>query len=38
MVLVTHETGEADMRAAIERITSLEAVIEQPMMIRIEPV
>ena len=38
VVLVTHETGEADMRAAIERITSLEAVIEQPMMIRIEPV
>ncbi len=37
VVLVTHETCEADMRAAIERIAGLEAIIEQPTMIRIEP-
>lgn len=37
VVLVTHETCEADMRAAIERIAGLKAVIEHPMIIRIEP-
>ncbi len=37
VVLVTHETGEADMLAAIARIANLNAIIEQPTMIRIEP-
>ena len=37
VVLVTHETKESAMRAAIDRINDLEAVIEPPSMIRIEP-
>jgi homoserine dehydrogenase len=37
VVLVTHETGEAAMRAALVRITALEAVLEEPALIRIEP-
>lgn len=37
VVLVTHETGEAAMRAAMERIAALGAVLEPPALIRIEP-
>jgi len=37
VVLVTHETEEAAMRAALERIGALDAVLEQPALIRIEP-
>ena len=37
VVLVTHETDEAAMRAALERITALDAVMEEPALIRIEP-
>ncbi len=37
VVLVTHETGEAAMRAALARIAALDAVLEEPAVIRIEP-
>ena len=37
VVMVTHETNEAAMRAALERIAALGAVLEAPAMIRIEP-
>ncbi len=37
VVLVTHETSEASMRAALDRIAALDAVLEPPTMIRIEP-
>jgi homoserine dehydrogenase len=37
VVLVTHETGETAMRAALARIGALDAVMEPPTMIRIEP-
>ena len=37
VVLVTHETNEAAMRAALDRIAKLGAVMEPPSMIRIEP-
>lgn len=37
IVLVTHETSEASMRDAIERIAALDIVVEPPLMIRIEP-
>ena len=36
VVLVTHETGEAAMLGALERIAALEAVLEPPALIRIE--
>ena len=36
VVLVTHETDEASMRAALDEIAGLEAVLEAPAMIRIE--
>jgi homoserine dehydrogenase len=36
VVLVTHETRESAMRAALERISALGAVMEAPAMIRIE--
>jgi homoserine dehydrogenase len=36
VVLVTHETSEAAMRAALERIGGLDAVLERPAVIRIE--
>jgi homoserine dehydrogenase len=36
VVLVTHETSEAAMRAALDRISALDAVLEPPTMIRIE--
>jgi homoserine dehydrogenase len=36
VVLVTHETGETAMRAALARIDALDAVMEPPAMIRIE--
>jgi homoserine dehydrogenase len=37
VVLVTHETNETSMRAALARIDALDAVMEPPTMIRIEP-
>jgi homoserine dehydrogenase len=37
VVLVTHETDEASMRAALDEIAELDAVVEAPAMIRIEP-
>ncbi len=37
VVLITHETGEAAMRAALVRIAALNAVLEEPALIRIEP-
>jgi homoserine dehydrogenase len=37
VVLVTHETGETAMRAALDRIAGLDTVLEPPTMIRIEP-
>jgi homoserine dehydrogenase len=37
VVLVTHETREAAMRDALARIAALDAVLEDPAVIRIEP-
>jgi len=37
VVMVTHETGEAAMREALRRIEALDAVLETPALIRIEP-
>ncbi len=37
VVLVTHETGEAAMRAALCQIAGSDAVLEPPALIRIEP-
>ncbi len=37
VVLVTHETNEAAMRAALATIAALDAVVEPPALIRIEP-
>ena len=37
VVLVTHETAEAGMREALRRIAALDAVLETPTLIRIEP-
>lgn len=37
VVLLTHETGEAGMREALRRIAALDAVLEDPTLIRIEP-
>jgi homoserine dehydrogenase len=37
VVLVTHETGEAAMRAALDQIARLDSVTEPPALIRIEP-
>ncbi len=37
VVLTTHECDEAAMRAAIARIEALAAVMEKPVLIRIEP-
>ncbi len=37
VVLVTHETNEAAMRAALTRIAAQDAVLEEPTLIRIEP-
>ena len=36
IVIVTHETTEAQMRVALERIAALDTVIEPPALIRIE--
>jgi homoserine dehydrogenase len=36
VVLVTHETRESEIRAAVERIAELDAVLEPPALIRIE--
>jgi homoserine dehydrogenase len=35
--LVTHETTELAMRAALEQIARSDAVLEPPALIRIEP-
>jgi homoserine dehydrogenase len=37
VVLVTHETREAAMRDALARIAAMDAVLEDPALIRIEP-
>jgi len=37
VVLVTHETNEAAMRATLGRIATLDSVVEPPALIRIEP-
>jgi homoserine dehydrogenase len=37
IVLVTHETRESAMRAALDRIERLDSVLERPSLIRIEP-
>ncbi len=37
IVLVTHETNEAAVKAALTRIAALSAVLEPPALIRIEP-
>jgi homoserine dehydrogenase len=37
VVLVTHETQESAMREALTRIAALNAVLEAPTLIRIEP-
>ena len=37
VVLVTHETNEAAMRAALDQISKSDAVLEPPALIRIEP-
>jgi homoserine dehydrogenase len=37
VVLVTHETNEAAMRSALSQIAALDAVLEPPALIRIEP-
>ncbi|MGH7211419.1 MAG: ACT domain-containing protein, partial [Acetobacteraceae bacterium] len=37
VVLVTHETRETAMRGALARIARLDAVLEPPTLIRIEP-
>lgn len=37
VVLVTHETNEAAMRAALDHIQRSDAVLEHPALIRIEP-
>jgi homoserine dehydrogenase len=37
VVLVTHETNEAAMGAALSQIAALDAVLEPPALIRIEP-
>ncbi len=37
VVLVTHETAEAAMAAALARIAALDTVLEPPALIRIEP-
>jgi homoserine dehydrogenase len=36
VVLTTHETEEASMRRALDRIAGLNTVVEPPHMIRIE--
>jgi homoserine dehydrogenase len=36
VVLTTHETQEAAMRRALQRIEALDTVLEPPCMIRIE--
>jgi homoserine dehydrogenase len=36
IVLVTHDTREAQMRAALDRIERLDSVLERPSLIRIE--
>ena len=37
VVLVSHETRESAMRSALSRIAALDAVLENPAVIRIEP-
>jgi homoserine dehydrogenase len=38
VVLVTHETKESAMREAVDGIAALDAVLERPTLVRIEPV
>ena len=37
VVLTTHETNEAAMRGALDKIAALDTVLEHPALIRIEP-
>jgi homoserine dehydrogenase len=37
VVLTSHECDEQAMQAALSRIAALDAVVEPPMLIRIEP-
>ncbi len=37
VVLITHETGEAAMHRAMDRIAGQDSVLERPALIRIEP-
>jgi homoserine dehydrogenase len=37
VVLTTHETRESAMRGALDQIEALDAVLERPALIRIEP-
>jgi homoserine dehydrogenase len=37
VVMTTHDCEEAAMRAALARIAALDAVLERPALIRIEP-
>ena len=37
VVFITHETDEAPLRRALDRISNLDHVVEPPRMIRIEP-
>jgi len=37
VVLITHDTGEAAVRHALKQIEALDAVLEKPALIRIEP-
>ncbi|HEX2752135.1 MAG TPA: ACT domain-containing protein [Alphaproteobacteria bacterium] len=36
LIMTTHETREADMKAAIDKIAALASVMETPHMMRIE--
>jgi len=36
LIMTTHETREADMRHAVEKISALKSVMETPHMMRIE--
>jgi homoserine dehydrogenase len=36
IVLVTHDTREAQMRVALDRIEGLDSVLQRPSLIRIE--
>lgn len=38
LILTTHETSEARMDGALARFRAIEAVLEEPCMLRIEPI